>query len=232
MNTRTQTFCACSGLAFVIVATLGWLGFSGMLPPISPTMTGEEVQALIQANTGKTRFGTLVMMFAMALTLPWMALITVQLKRIEGSHSVLAYTQLAAGAATIFALTVPMNLWTVLAFRPDRDPQLMLLINDFSWLMFIMTFPPFFIQLGAIGIAILSDRNTPSIFPRWSGYFNLWVAILFLPGGLVTFFKDGPFAWDGLLAFWMPLAVFLGWYIVMFVVLLGVIRRMPQTATA
>lgn len=228
MNRAMQTACAWSGIAFVTVITIGWVGLSDLIPPPSPTLTGEQVQAIFQANTGRIRFGVLLMMFSMSLTLPWMAVITVQLRRIEGAHPVLAYTQLAAGAATIFALTLPTNLWTVLAFRPDRDPQLMLLLHDFSWLLFIMTFPPFFIQLLAIGIAVMADRNPTPVFPRWVGYFNVWVAILFLPGALVTFFKSGPFAWDGLLAFWLPVVVFFGWYFVMFKALRDAIRRMPD----
>lgn len=40
-----------------------------------------------------------------------------------------------------------------------------------------------------------------------------------LPGGLVTFFKSGPFAWNGILAFWLPLTVFGIWYGVMFMLL-------------
>jgi hypothetical protein len=30
---------------------------------------------------------------------------------------------------------------------------------------------------------------------------NVAIALLFAPGGLITFFKSGPFAWNGLLAF-------------------------------
>ena len=53
----------------------------------------------------------------------------------------------------------------------------------------------------------------------WAGVgLYLWTAFLFIPGGLVTFFKAGPFAWNGLLAFWVAAAVFGSWFIVMSVV--------------
>jgi hypothetical protein len=45
------------------------------------------------------------------------------------------------------------------------------------------------------------------------------VAVLFIPGGLLTFFKTGPFAWSGVFVYWVPLVVFFSWYLVMFVVL-------------
>ena len=76
-----------------------------------------------------------------------------------------------------------------------------------------------------MGLAIVSDNHERPVFARWLGYFNIWVAILFLPGGLITFFKSGPFAWNGLLAFWLPLTVFFLWYIVMFFALLKAIRQ-------
>jgi hypothetical protein len=47
------------------------------------------------------------------------------------------------------------------------------------------------------------------------GYFNVWCAFIFAAGGLVVLFKDGAFAWNGLLAFWL-VAVFFGvWFLVM-----------------
>ena len=57
------------------------------------------------------------------------------------------------------------------------------------------------------------------MLPRWLAYFNLWVAFLFVPGGLILFFKTGPFAWNGVFTFWLPLSIFSLWFIVMFVAL-------------
>ncbi len=42
---------------------------------------------------------------------------------------------------------------------------------------------------------------------------------------MIIFFKSGPFAWTGIIGFWIPAAVFGIWHIVMTVVLLRAIRE-------
>lgn len=229
MNIKTQIACAASGIAFIIFFTLGWITIAGLVPAPAPTLSAAEIAAFYGTNTGFVRFGLLLTMWSAALTIPWIAVIAVQMRRAEGDFPVLTITQVVAGAATIFLLTLPVMIWTVAAFRPERAPELIMLFNDFGWILLIMTFPPFFIQLTAIGFAIIGDKNSDPVFPRWIGYFNIWVAILFLPGGMITFFKSGPFAWNGLLAFWLPLVVFFLWYIVMFFALLKAIKK-PHAA--
>lgn len=230
MTTKSQLFCAWCGVGFVALFTLGWWIIANYVPPMSPTLTAAEVAAFYQNNTNTIRFGLMLTMISAALTAPWVAVIAVQLQRIEGEFPVLTYAQLVAGAVGIVVLLLPPLIWTTVAFRPDRDPELMLLMNDFGWLLFIMTFSPAFIQNLVIALAIFSDQGAVPVFPRWLAYFNIWVAILFIPGGLITFFKAGPFAWNGLLAFWLPLIIFFAWFLVMFLALLKAIKAHSNTA--
>ena len=80
-------------------------------------------------------------------------------------------------------------------------------------------------QWAVTGIAILQDTREQPIFPRWSGYANLWFAVLSLPSTGLYFLKVGPFAWDGMLAFWLAGGAFFGWAIIMTVVMLKAIRQ-------
>ncbi len=225
MNSRAQIACAACGVGFAVLFIAGWWWIAGFVPAHAPLMEAADVAAVYGDHTGRIRFGIMLAMIGAALVIPFAGVLAVQVRRMEGEHSVFAATELAAGSVTAVILMVPTVLWSVAAFRPERAPELILLLNDFGWFFLLMTFGPFFVQLVAIGLAVLSDRSTPPVFPRWVGYFNIWVAVLFMPGGLITFFKTGPFAWNGLLAFWIPLVSFVFWFLVMFAVLLGAIRR-------
>jgi hypothetical protein len=46
------------------------------------------------------------------------------------------------------------------------------------------------------------------------------------------FFKTGPFAWNGLLAFWLPISAFAVWFVVIFLVLKKAIYREAESPTA
>jgi hypothetical protein len=219
MNTRHQLLGAWSGIFFCAVFTLGFWFIAGFVPPPSPSASAAQIAELYQQNTWQIRLGALLMMACSAFIVPFAAAISVQMKRMEGSSPVLTYTQLASGSLGIVFFILPAMLWTIAAYRPSRDPQLILLLNDMGWLIFLMPFTSFIVQNISIGLAVLSDRSEHPVFPRWVGFFNFWVAVLFVPGGLITFFKTGPFAWDGLFAFWVPLIVFFIWYLVMFVLL-------------
>lgn len=225
MNTRTQLLCTWSGPVFVVLFTIGFWFLAHYLPPPSPNAGAEDIAALYREHTGPIRLGMFLMMACSALVAPFVAVISVQMQRLERGPGVLAYTQLAAGAVGILFLILPALLWTIAAFRPERDPNLILLLNDMGWICFLMPFGTFSLQNLVIGLAILGADGASQPFPRWAGYFNLWVAVLFVPGGLLTFFKTGPFAWDGLFVFWVPLVVFLLWYSAMFLLLRSAIKQ-------
>jgi hypothetical protein len=46
-------------------------------------------------------------------------------------------------------------------------------------------------------------------------YLNIWVAVVFIPTGIITFFKTGPFTYAGLLGFYITLTVFAVWLVAM-----------------
>ncbi len=230
MTTRSELVCAWSGIAFAAVCLAGFYPFANFIPPISPNLSGADVAAIYRDNTMPMRVGILLIMTSAGFMCPFVAAIALQMKRIEGELSPLTYAQIGAGAIAALIFVFAAVFWTGAAFRPERDAELIRLLNDLGWITLLMTFGPFIIQNFSLGLCVLSDKREHPILPRWVGYYNFWVGVLFIPGGLLTFFKTGPFAWDGLFVWWVPFLVFFTWYLIMFGVLLGAIKRHARIA--
>ncbi|MFT4561779.1 MAG: hypothetical protein ACI9BW_001521 [Gammaproteobacteria bacterium] len=232
MSTRYQLLFAWSGAVLVVVFALGFWPLAHFVPPLLPSASAVEIAGIYQQNPFQIRLGLFVMMVSFGLVCPFAAVISMQLNRIEGGPSMLSYVQLACGTCGGALVMIPLMLWAGAAFRPERSPELILLLNDMGWITFLWPVPPFFLQVVATGLAILGDQNEQPIFPRWSGFFCLWCAVMFLPGLLLIFFVTGPFAWNGLLTFWLGASVFFTWYAVMSMVLRNCIIRQGQDTQA
>ncbi|KDE98274.1 lipoprotein [Mycolicibacterium aromaticivorans JS19b1 = JCM 16368] len=216
MSETLKRLCAWSGPATVAVALVGWL-IAGVLPlPLGSSSTTDEVVAFYGHDT-RVLIGLVIAQLGVCLVFPLIALITLAMLRIEGRTPLLTIIQAVTGAATGVLLLMPMLLMAVIAFRPDRTPELTVTLNDIAWLLFLTPIAPFMIQNIAIGTAILGDKR--SLLPRWVGYFNFWVAAAFIPDVLAFFFHDGAFSWRGVFVFWLALFAYAAFLIVMGVVL-------------
>ncbi|MFT4584408.1 MAG: hypothetical protein ACI915_005010 [Gammaproteobacteria bacterium] len=229
MNKGTELLCAWGGLALVVIFAVGFFPLAHFIPPPLPTASAAEIAGMYQQNPLKIRLGLFVMMVSFGLICPFAAVISIQLNRITGGPSILSYIQFACGTCGGALVMIPLMLWAGAAFRPDRAPELIVVLNDMGWITFLWPVPPFFLQVVATGLAILGDRTEQTTLPRWSGFFCLWCAVMFLPGLLLIFFQTGPFAWNGLLTFWLGASVFFTWYAVMSIVLgKSIVRQSRQ----
>jgi hypothetical protein len=215
LTKRILTLCAWAGPATVVVALIGWL-IAGVLPiPLGSESSVEQVVDFY----GHTRVlvGLVISSVGICLVFPLIAVIGVHMVRMEGRTPILTFLQLITGAATGVLLLLPMLLMAVIAFRPDRNPELTVTLNDIAWLLFITPIAPFMIQNVAIGVAILNDKR--QTLPRWVGYVNFWIALSFIPDPLAFFFHSGPFAWRGIFIFWLALTTYSIFLVVMGVML-------------
>lgn len=222
---RIQVFCTWCGPAFVLCLFGGWGLLGGFIPLIPPTDSAADVAAVYATNPTLHRFGLVVAMAGAFLTLPFALAISMQMRRTELRTPILSVLQFASGLIVTVVLLIPLLLFAGNAFRPERSAELTKLVNDLSYIMLILPWPPLLGQLGAIAMAVLTDRRSEPVFPRWVGYYSLWVAVLLLPASMILFFKSGPFAWTGVIGFWIPAVVFGTWYLVMTPLMLRAIKQ-------
>ena len=86
------------------------------------------------------------------------------------------------------------------------------------------------VQGIALAVVIFQDNRAVPIFPRWLGYFNVWAAVLFIPGTAISYFHVGPLAWDGAFTYWLPLVAFGAWITVVSQQMLRAINRQESDA--
>lgn len=224
MNRRMQELCAWCGPAAIVLFLIGYWFMAGLVPPPSPNWSAVHIQHFWGHHTDLKRAGLLVVVFAAALTGPFAAAISTQMKRIEGTYSPLTYSQLGLGMLGVLVFWAPMFAMQAAAFRSHRDPQITQALNDLAWLPFVGTWALALLQNIAIALAVFKDTEE-RVFPRWLGWFNIWVGITFLGSSLLYYFKSGPFAWNGLFPFWIPLVAYTAWFFVLTPMLLRAIRQ-------
>lgn len=215
MLRRTQLWCIWPAPFGVALLALGFFPIARYFPVPAPGWSATQIATFYQDHTFGIRLGLLLGFIALATWAPLNAVLARQMLRVGGRHNPLALIQILCGSVTWVFLAAPLLVFEVAAFRPYRDPQITQALHDLGWFLFIMPFMPFVVQNIALGVCILQDGGDKPVFDRWVGYFNFWIAFFFLPGGMLTFFKHGPFGYDGLFAFWIPVGIFCVWYVVM-----------------
>jgi hypothetical protein len=228
MSNRWQIIGAWCGPTFILLLAPIWY-LMGFLPPLAPSMAPKEVAQFYEDHRTAIRFGATMIMQLTVLGVLWSAAISAQIRKIDTEEAhFLSYTQLALGTLSFMLFLPPAMFWTVAAYRPERDIAQTFLLNDIAWLTLVMPVLGAVLQSITIGIAIMSDKRTQPIYPRWAGYLNLWAAVTFLPGGLATFFHNGPFAWNGIFDFWIPLTTFTLWIFVMAILTAKAAKRLAE----
>jgi hypothetical protein len=214
VNLRIQRVCAWTGPALCVVFFTGFAGVAHWMPPPNPLAGPEEIAGIFRERPTAILLGQVVAMTAIGFLTVWAAAISAQLRRIDGAAQ-LANAQLGLAAISSLVFIVPQFFWVTAAFRPERDPAQLWLLNDLGWLPFVANVYTGVPWVLVIALAVLSDRGAPPVFPRWAGYYCVWLAVVFLPASLALFIKQGVFAWNGFVVFWLPI-VFFGSFLLVF----------------
>lgn len=217
---------AWSPLAFVVLFLCGWIGLARFLPPLSPALSATEVADLVTTHRTSFMLAAVLIMVSTVVVVPCSALILMLIRKIEGRAGILTLmmgftltTNLVSNFFTGFFLSAA-------AFRADRGPEVTQLAMDLAVLLIMGGIPLFWLVFAILAYALIvvNPREEP-LAPRWVGYANLWITILFLPELLVFFFKTGPFAWNGIVGFWIPATCFVWFFILLTVMFVPMTRR-------
>ena len=209
-----------TGPVGIVTVLIGWMVLAGFLPPPSPAMSPDGFAAMWAQHTEFKRLGMILCVWGGALYVPFTVAVAMMLRRAESEQRILSTTQLALGTFGTVFFTLNFLVLAVATFRPELGATANQPLTDLGFIMTFSPVAPFTFQYAVIGLAILQHpadgREVHPVFPRWVGYVNLWVALLLVPACAIPFFRTGILAWNGLLSFWIPVAVFVAWFFVMF----------------
>ncbi|MDQ4420385.1 hypothetical protein OOT33_08050 [Sphingobium sp. DEHP117] len=229
MNT-IHRICIWLGLFGLVLMGAGMMPLMHSVPPPDPLLGPDAVKAFYIDNSLGIRIGALLVLAGSPGFILFYVPLSSMMARMEPRSWELAAIQLICGTFAV----IPFMFFTLLliaaAYRPDQAALTIQALADVGWLgLFVPTI--FAVpQMFAIGAAVLRDRSDVPIFPRWIGYFNFCDAILFQTSMFVAVFKSGPFAWNGILAFWIPFTMFFWWFIIMMWAMLRALKKHPVYA--
>ncbi|PTU30463.1 hypothetical protein [Stenotrophobium rhamnosiphilum] len=195
--------------------------FPGFSPPMSPTMSAEQVAAFYRdpENLPRIRYSMIMFNWFAVGIVTFLTLIVMQMKRMAHRTPILAYCYLGCSTGGPVLFFLADLFWLMAAFRPERDPQLTQLFNDLAWVTFTGQVGFMVAQCVFLALAIFLDRQAKPIFQRWVAHFNLIIAAAVAPAAFVATALTGPLAWDGLLSFWVRNSAIALWLVVMAIVI-------------
>jgi hypothetical protein len=232
VNTRGQLICLYSGYAFFVLYLLGIVVVAGFIPPPEPSWSSDVIAAFFSERRERILIGMSICAFAPALYVPWGVAIVGQMLRIEKSRfpALSAVQVISAGLGAVFFAISPL-VWLAIAYRAGQASDTVRILNDFAWISWIVSWPFFFVQAGALGLCLLMYGS--SVIPRWVGYLSVWFALSMFPASAIVFFYNGPLAWNGVFGLYLPLAIFAVWYnVVTFYLLKAIGSEAKEPATA
>lgn len=199
----------------VAILVAAFFLFPGFLPPISPRASAEEVAEFYRQDLSRIRYSMILFNWFGVALIPIVLLIAERMRGMAHRTPVLRYCVIGvAGGAPIVFLTSTV-FWLLAAFRPDRSPELTLLTNDLAWLTFTCGVPFLFALFLFVALAVAWDEQDRPVFPRWVAPFNVATAVAVAPAAFAGLTTSGPFAWDGVVGFWLKNLAFVVWIVVM-----------------
>ena len=216
----------------LLLFALGFMYLAEYLPPPSADLPAAALVALLKANLNGFRLGMLVTMCGFALMVPWAIGIAGRLRVTEGEIPVLTYTQIACVAIGSLIGQSATWIFEAAAYRLDDTPPVVIrALHDLGWFTFLAPWPSFTVWCFALAIAIFGDQRKVPDFPRWAAFLSLWTGLLFMPACLIFWFKVGPFSWNGVIAFYVPVFIFFIWVAGLTVPALQAVQRSRNALT-
>lgn len=198
---------ACTWI-FTLLTIVGWLWIAGFWMPV-PADAGAE--ATKEWFTGEHRWGVLIgcsiFYIAAGFLTPASIQFGIMLSKVEGRWPLWSVTTAVCGIFISLIVFFNACAWLAAAYRPEAGADVIQSWYDWAWFAFLLGWIYLSIEMVATAIVELNDTREIPMVPRWFSWLTIAGAVGIVTAAGPAFFKSGPFAYHGLLAFYMPVAV-------------------------
>jgi hypothetical protein len=219
-----QFLCFWSVPVFYNLFAIVFVPLSWMMPPRSPGNSLAAKVAFMQSPN--LLIACTILILSLGLAAVGDAVYMLPMRRMSVSPAFRFAFLAGSMCAAVVGCLFPMFCFGLGAFRHGYNPQILAMLYDFGYLAFIGCLGCFFLNWTCLALAILLDDN--NILPKWLGYYTIWQSVTELFAATVWIAHDGPFAWNGLLAFWFDMVIYVPWQIIVYVCIYQAIKAQPE----
>lgn len=199
---------------FVALTVVGWLGIGHFYLPAPADLGMEETKVWFTQTYGtRIILGCTLFYIACGFLVPGSIQLGIMLAKIEGRWPLWSLTTAVCGIFISLIIFLNSCAWIVAAYRPEFGADVIQAWADWSWFAFLLGWIYLSIEMIATGVVELMDKRAEPMIPRWFTWATFAGAASLLTAAGPAFFKSGPFAYHGLLAFYLPVFVW-GVYLV------------------
>lgn len=193
---------------FVGLTAIGWLGIAHFWAPARADLGLDATKVWFsQTHRWGTIIGCTIFYIAAGLLTPGSIQFGLMLQKIEGRRPVMSITTAVCGIFISLIVFFNCCAWIVAAYRPETGADVIQSWYDWAWFAFLLGWIYLAIEMAATGVVELMDDRDQPMIPRWLTWLTFAGAATLVFAAGPAFFKSGPFAYHGLLAFYLPVAI-------------------------
>lgn len=193
---------------FAALTAIGWLGIAHFYAP-APADLGIEATKVWYTDSHRwaTIAGCSLLYIACGFLVPASIQFGIMLAKIEGRWPLWSITAAVGGILISVIIFLNACAWIVAAYRPETSADVIQSWNDWAWMAFLLGWIYLAVEMIASGIVELHDQRPVPTIPRWLTWLTFAGAATLLTAAGPAFFKSGPFAYHGLLGFYLPMLI-------------------------
>ena len=163
MHVKIEKGAAWLGLAMLVGFMVLFVLVARLIPPMDPSASAEQIAKIYSEHGLRIRIGLALMTLFSVFFTPYLALLSRQVRRIEGYWGVMSLTQVMLSVTFPFGFMLCSISAMAAAYRPERNPDVTQALNDVFWFIFVGLVGPLIFQVVVLAFAVFIDkRERPS----------------------------------------------------------------------